>query len=652
MSDLYHLRKPALVELAEHVLVCKKNGYYGYLKHADRFTVQQLRRMFIMQYPESRQIKKIKALRDGKFVKYSEHNLTKNLTNLARMNAEEEEENERIKSNMDNVLTSLKAWFDENKSIKTEVDEVIKTLDNNTFEEITFRIPNDVKKLVYFLLKVSPAYRLTIELDNAGTPIFTYLNDYSLNTLRELLKEKTTINFNLNTLFEATDELEAINTSDSANLNNPGALKLDNISSIRFFKHFNKSANKFRTYKNVGGAFFKYSLTKYPQLKSVLARYQIFDVKNNKKEFKQSLRHNCLVYALKMSGQFSDAEIDSINTMMTGRMVAKKKLKELADKWNIEFTTYISNQNRYETTKPKYIASGETLLTKRSINLYLIEEHYFLDECIDGITKYYINNIDDIEEKCQNMSQEIRFKLNKKRNGKHIIDKSHKSGLTSGYLVKTLLAKGAFEPLTLAETMSTDTYKYVPKTIDVNKLEISDTEYTKIVSTESKKKSGNKDDKEGEVYRDSDRQSLAVYYADCEADTSTKTHTAYSIAYVKRGTKNIEFIFGKDCIAQFIDRIEDKSTVYFHNLGYDSRLFLAQGINVARNIITKGSKVMSITMKKGSKMVYLKDSYSLLSMPLTAFPSSFGLKNIKKEMFPYNYYTFENFERLNLKGVI
>ena len=90
MSDLYHLKKPALVELAERVLVCQKNGYYGYLKHADRFTVHQLRRMFIMQYPESRQINKINALRNVKFAKYTEHNLIKNLANLARTNEEEE----------------------------------------------------------------------------------------------------------------------------------------------------------------------------------------------------------------------------------------------------------------------------------------------------------------------------------------------------------------------------------------------------------------------------------------------------------------------------------------------------------------------------------------------------------------------------------
>ena len=80
-------------------------------------------------------------------------------------------------------------------------------------------------------------------------------------------------------------------------------------------------------------------------------------------------------------------------------------LKELADKWNIEFTINISKQERKEPIKPKCIATGETLLTKRFIKLYLLEEHYFLDEYIDGITKYSIDNIDGIEEVSKHSSR-------------------------------------------------------------------------------------------------------------------------------------------------------------------------------------------------------------------------------------------------------
>ena len=57
-------------------------------------------------------------------------------------------------------------------------------------------------------------------------------------------------------------------------------------------------------------------------------------------------------------------------------------------------------------------------------------------------------------------------------------------------------------------------------------------------------------------------------------------------------------------------------------------------------------------IKYKGKTIYFKDSLSIVSMKLADFPTSFNLDCGIKEMFPYNYYTFENFEKLNCKGVI
>ena len=54
---------------------------------------------------------------------------------------------------------------------------------------------------------------------------------------------------------------------------------------------------------------------------------------------------------------------------------------------------------------------------------------------------------------------------------------------------------------------------------------------------------------------------------------------------------------------------------------------------------------------KGKK-IYFKDTLSIVSMKLADFPKSFNLDCGEKEMFPYKYYTFENFEKLNNLGVI
>ena len=52
------------------------------------------------------------------------------------------------------------------------------------------------------------------------------------------------------------------------------------------------------------------------------------------------------------------------------------------------------------------------------------------------------------------------------------------------------------------------------------------------------------------------------------------------------------------------------------------------------------------------KTIYFKDTLSIVSMKLADFPKSFNLDCGQKEMFPYKYYTFENFEKLNNLGII
>ena len=635
MSYISYLKKSELINLANEVLYSYDNGKFKRVKVNDTYTTRELRKMIQECYPGIAKIEKILAARDEKFndIKYL-NNLIK-VENLFKEAEAEAAVVNQTKNNLSKLLKSLNEKFEEERRTAAEINDVVQSINNNNFVEKIFNIPNDENKLVLLLSKIEPDKKLLVEITmKDGQKIYSCLNDYSISALKDLIKNFSTTNFNLNTLFNSPAEVEPINTSDSANLNSINGINLNDVASIRIFKYFNNKAEEFKTYDNVGGAFFKYSLIKYPQLKKILSKYQIFNIKEDKKEFEKSLSDNCLVYALKKSGKFSNVIINSIKTKMIGRMIPKKKLTEISNIYNIEFIIKNIKYNRKDTIKQKKQTSNIPI----TINLCLFEEHYFLDEYIEGITKYYIDNIDEIEEKCQNITQEDRFTINRIKNSQYICEQNRDSKLSSSYLIQKLFKKNAFEPLTVLDTMSTDTYRYVSKKIDVKTFEINKTDYSPIELIEKNKKS------------ESNKQT--IYYADCEADVSTPIHKAYSIAYVKQGTTDYKFIFGDKCIVKFMDDIENNSIVYFHNLGYDSRLFLEQGIKISKNIITKGSKVMSITMNKGHKFITLKDSYCLLSMPLAAFPSSFGLKDIKKEMFPYNYYTFENFKKLNLKGVI
>ena len=72
-----------------------------------------------------------------------------------------------------------------------------------------------------------------------------------------------------------------------------------------------------------------------------------------------------------------------------------------------------------------------------------------------------------------------------------------------------------------------------------------------------------------------------------------------------------------------MDKLPNNSIVYFHNLGYDAKMF---SDFVITNSIDKGSRVMTQQLKYNNKVISFKDSLSILSMKLEKFPATFDLK--------------------------
>ena len=108
-----------------------------------------------------------------------------------------------------------------------------------------------------------------------------------------------------------------------------------------------------------------------------------------------------------------------------------------------------------------------------------------------------------------------------------------------------------------------------------------------------------------------------------------------------------EFVFrGENTLSEFCDwlfqPIHKGATVIAHNAqGYDGQFVL-------RHIITKSTSKPELIMN-GSKIIMLKaygirliDSLSFLSMPLSAFPKTFGLTEMAKGWFPFYANTLAN----------
>ena len=94
---------------------------------------------------------------------------------------------------------------------------------------------------------------------------------------------------------------------------------------------------------------------------------------------------------------------------------------------------------------------------------------------------------------------------------------------------------------------------------------------------------------------------------------------------------------GGSCAKALLDFLPNKSITYFHNLAYDFRMFARYGVI---ETILKGTKCLKAVVVWKKKKLSFKDSLALFNCKLAQLPSMFRLNDIKKELFPYNYYTY------------
>ena len=139
-----------------------------------------------------------------------------------------------------------------------------------------------------------------------------------------------------------------------------------------------------------------------------------------------------------------------------------------------------------------------------------------------------------------------------------------------------------------------------------------------------------------------------IYYADIECDTS-KEHEAYCISFMKFDETKPTFLYGKNCLYRFLNLLPKDCVVYFHNLGYDICAFYKF---LRTKALRKGRKMMTATLYYNKKTFTFKDSLSLIPMKLEKFPKTFNITNIKKEVFPYQYYTFQRLTENHGIGLI
>lgn len=470
------------------------------------------------------------------------------------------------------------------------------------------------------------------------------INSENMPIIKDFLNRRsiyTNINDDLETFF---NEIGVDVRNDMANSNNyqltSNSMNIGLCDRISITpKAFGRQEGETRIYCDNGGAFYDKKLkSQYAHLDRFTKRYQIFSqTTDNTGKIREEYNSNCLVYAFEQSGLLDETTIKAIKIRCFTRLISRKQLEDLCNEFKLRVTLTKWSKRKHQQWESVIRKKGQNYLGYTgndfiaTIPLALINKHYFLDEDIEGLSEYYLRNIDEIDT-AQLKNPNTRFTIRAKniKKGKTYYDTKKDIKVSSRTLVQVLEEKNLVEPLTFSERslMSCDLYNYVSKTI--TNLDINEHD-CKLID-----------------YKEKNMKCSEIYYADCESDVvSFNEHRAFCICYTKRGSNNIQCKIGPDCLEEWLDEMPNHSTVYFHNLGYDARLMTKFTII---DSLDKNGRIMQQTIKYKGKMIKLKDSYSILSIKLSRFPQTFNLQCGQKEMFPYRYYTFDRLE--NNVGII
>ena len=368
-----------------------------------------------------------------------------------------------------------------------------------------------------------------------------------------------------------------------------------------------------------------------------LTKYQIFDkLVDDENKQRKELNDCCFIYALVQSGQFNEDELNKIRLRINNRSQHQKHLDKICTEFEIHAKVnelneeMVRNSRKSRTNDKRYLGISENG-AKYVLELNNYKNHYFIEEPTKVSTSYfehkYVNG-----ENVDSSNIEKTWNASKK---KWYVDNKSNRFIRSGKLVMELMRLGYFKPITYGETSILKTIYYNDPLIEkISDLSYNPEDCTRLIAPKDKK------------FKE---QNNIIYYADFEADTTTEVHTPYMVCVANKAGTFRKTFTGSDCGKHLLDMLPDNAIVYFHNLAYDIRFLSKYGISKA---INKGTKVMRASVEYNGKKIYFRDTLPMLSCKLSQMPKMFHLDNIKKEIFPYNYYTLNNLSNLNGRGII
>ena len=370
---------------------------------------------------------------------------------------------------------------------------------------------------------------------------------------------------------------------------------------------------------NNDGYYFKYyNITEFD-----LSKYQIY-TREQKRNYLNNknpeINEHCLWLALYKSNKLTENQLCELKLMLVEGNCPKSRLKIIAEKLNIQITLteYLLTSGKISL---KYINKGN----RENISIALYKDHYFINDIIP-IHLFGARNWNNKQFTYNKRFFEIvRFR----EQDKYIEYKKE-------YSQKALtIIKEIFENKGFEEFKFEDHYK------DIN-FEMNYKQDIKLVEPFYSKEDNEEREPKNVKYNEN------IYFADFET-TTQGLHKAHTIAWYEVNgefdKEKINSLIGNNCVTEFLEKLKQKSTVYFHNLKYDwqqifDKVFITKAIE-------KDGQLYKMKVKYFGKSITFMDSYKMISEPLRNFPSMFNLESFK-DIMPYELYTQENIKEFDI----
>ena len=376
--------------------------------------------------------------------------------------------------------------------------------------------------------------------------------------------------------------------------------------------------------KDNGGHFFKYLANSdlRPEILETLTKLQIFTTLTlDGKTQRPELDDNCFIYAVKQTGKFTEEQLNLMRMRVRSRYLSLKSINEIANEFKFGVNVHrINLEAAGHHKKESFFIGDKTATPEMTFNFDLYDEHYMIHIDRTPFSIDYIKHIDDAP--ADAMQKRYRSKR-----GKYVWESCREQSYfcSSDKLILELMRQNKFTPITYATASIMKTTLYENAKDVEFPLEYDENACTKLIKPRTKKAADDDDEP-------------SFWYADFEADTSGEIHKPFMCCVQSADGETAKTFKGPECSRFFLDFLPNNAVCYFHNFAYDWCMFNRLATTIEK-VIKKGSKVYEAKIRFHGKHLTFKDSYAVFMCKLEKLPESFHLDGIKKELFPYKYYT-------------